>query len=553
MFITFAYQLYISMLSVLIPTYNYNVFPLVSLLQKQCEENAIVYEIIVLDDGSKSLLNEANEKINTLPCSTFRSLPNNIGRSAIRNLLAQEAQYEWLLFLDADTLPKDENLIKHYLPYMNNEIKVVYGGIKYQPQQPEDKDLLRWIYGNEREALSPPKRRELPHSRLLTLNFLISKKIFAVVKFNEGIPNLRHEDTLFSYELKMAGIKVEHIENEVYHLGLESSQIFLKKSEESVEGLKYLLDHKLLPYDYIGIATTYRKFKITGFAVLTAFGFKLVKGIFRKNLLGSNPSLFIFDLYRLGYLCSLKKYNMYQLAKKIARKFIGSQQLMKHEVFLRNLYSVFYSGTKNQCTICHKKLRKFSKLHNNDLLCPRCGSLSRDRRLLKLLKEEFLRSGITVLDFSPSRSLARKMKTVPNIKHMSTDLSGNFIADFQFDITNIDVPSETIDLVICYHVLEHITDDRKAMSELYRVLKPSGKALIQTPFKEGDIYEDYSITEPKEREIHFGQDDHVRFYSVSSLKERLEEAGFAVDARSFDADTYYGLAANETVLVLTKA
>ncbi|KGO92577.1 class I SAM-dependent methyltransferase [Flavobacterium subsaxonicum] len=243
---------------------------------------------------------------------------------------------------------------------------------------------------------------------------------------------------------------------------------------------------------------------------------------------------------------------MYRLAKKILSKLIPTKQLVKHEVFLRNAYSILYTGSSHQCPVCSKKLRTFSTLPNKDLLCPKCGSLSRDRRLWTVLNTGFLDNSPSVLDFSPSRCLSRKMKTVKGIKYMSTDLSGNFIADFKYDITQLDVASNSLDLIICYHVLEHIENDAKAMEELYRVLKPNGKALIQTPFKEGDIYEDFSIQSPQEREIHFGQDDHVRVYSVNGLKGRLQNAGFTVNATTYKADVYHGLANNETVLTITK-
>lgn len=191
-------------------------------------------------------------------------------------------------------------------------------------------------------------------------------------------------------------------------------------------------------------------------------------------------------------------------------------------------------------------------MKNNDLLCPKCGSLARDRRLWNLIIKDFLKTNIKALDFSPSRCIARKMKQIQDIDYLSSDLSGNFIADYNFDITNIDLPTNTIDLVVCYHILEHIPNDITAMSELYRILKISGKAIIQTPFKNGDIYEDYTITNPKEREVHFGQDDHVRVYSVNGLTERLLRTGFSVDTRTFNEDVYHGLL-TETVLIVTKS
>jgi glycosyltransferase involved in cell wall biosynthesis len=295
------------MISVLIPTYNYNIVPLATALQQQCADAGVVYEIICLDDASAdTVLHTKNTEINQLPNSSYSILPKNIGRSAIRNLLAEKAQYNWLLFLDADTLPVDGNLIKNYLLHLNDQIKIVYGGIRYQEAKPEDNQILRWVYGNEREALPVEKRQTNPHLSLLTLNFCIHKDVFKTVRFNESIPNLRHEDTLFSYDLSKANIKVEHIHNPVYHLGLESSEVFLRKSDEAVEGLNNLLDNNLLSAEYIRIAKMYFTLKSKGLLPLVRVWHKMSAPFFRKNLLGSNPNLLIFDLYRLGYLCSLK-------------------------------------------------------------------------------------------------------------------------------------------------------------------------------------------------------------------------------------------------------
>ena len=95
----------------------------------------------------------------------------------------------------------------------------------------------------------------------------------------------------------------------------------------------------------------------------------------------------------------------------------------------------------------------------------------------------------------------------------------------------------------------------KAISELYRVLNEKGTIYLQTPFKGGDIYEDYSITSPEKRKEHFAQDDHVRIYSVKGLKQRLEEVGFYVLVKDFipsNNDLYFGFKSSETILVLTK-
>lgn len=90
------------------------------------------------------------------------------------------------------------------------------------------------------------------------------------------------------------------------------------------------------------------------------------------------------------------------------------------------------------------------------------------------------------------------------------------------------------------------------MKELHRVLKPNGTAIIQTPFKEGDIYEDYNITSEAERLLHFGQEDHVRIYSIDGLKNRLENSGFTIAVKQFEKDTYLGFSDKEIILFATK-
>ncbi|HOZ74998.1 MAG TPA: methyltransferase domain-containing protein [Flavobacterium sp.] len=244
---------------------------------------------------------------------------------------------------------------------------------------------------------------------------------------------------------------------------------------------------------------------------------------------------------------------MYNALKKIATKLIPRRFLFEHEEKLRGLYALFNSGNRFECNVCGKKLDHFVVNHRDDLLCPNCGSLQRNRRLWQLLQVEFLNPGMTVLDFSPSRCLYRRMKKIETIRYESTDLSGDFMADHQFDITQLAAADNTYDLIVCYHILEHIPNDRVAMQELLRVMKPGATALVQTPFKDGDIYENDGIVTDADRLKHFGQEDHVRVYSVNGLQQRLSAAGFIVDVRKYTTDeNRYGLSTDETILILTK-
>ncbi|HLA54980.1 MAG TPA: glycosyltransferase [Flavobacterium sp.] len=296
------------MFSILIPTYNYKVFPLVSELHSQCMAADINYEIIALDDAS-SLFHSENNEINALDNCRYEILPANIGRSSIRNLLAKKAKYDWLLFLDADVFPKSRDFISEYLCHICSVEKVINGGLLYQEQKPEKNRIFRWVYGSKREALSKMQRETNPYLSFLTLNFLIHKMVFDKVTFNETIPNLRHEDTLFSFDLMKANVKVEHIDNPVYHLGLDAFECAMRKENESLVALKYLLKHDLLSADYVRIARYYTTIKSLKMSPLFAAFHKLTKPLFTKNLSGENPSLFIFDLYRLGYLFTINDKN----------------------------------------------------------------------------------------------------------------------------------------------------------------------------------------------------------------------------------------------------
>ena len=296
------------MLSVLIPTYNYNISTLVEEIHSQLIQTNATFEILCLDDHSTKLETiKQNERINSFSNASYSVLPENIGRSRIRNLLAKKATYDWLLFLDADVIPVEKDFISKYIEAISSEKEVIYGGILYQKEKPKQENVLRWVYGNEREALSVKQRQEASYLRFLTLSFLIKKNVFQKVKFNEDIPNARHEDTLFANDLKHAEVHLTHIENPVYHLGLDTSEAFIQKSMESVEVLILFLKNGLIVHNDILITKVFARVKKFGLNHLLAKIYTWFGKRFEKNLLSNNPSMFIFDLYRLTYLCYLDK------------------------------------------------------------------------------------------------------------------------------------------------------------------------------------------------------------------------------------------------------
>lgn len=294
------------MISLLIPTFNYNVHPLVLELHKQCLESKIDFEILCQDDASNQIESE-NQKINSLENCNFSRNNSNLGRGKNINSLAEKAKFEWLLIMDCDTFPTENNYIRNYISEINNAEKVVFGGIKYQKEKPANDQLLRWFYGNARESLSVEKRNTNPNGNALTSNILINKNLFLSNKFDESITKYGYEDLVFLSDLKKKGIAVKHIDNTTYHLGLESSQQFLDKTKTALENLKLITENTSLDSSESKILKTYIVLKRLYLASFISFIFKKTERNIEGNLLSQKPSLLLFDFYKLGYYCTIKK------------------------------------------------------------------------------------------------------------------------------------------------------------------------------------------------------------------------------------------------------
>lgn len=243
---------------------------------------------------------------------------------------------------------------------------------------------------------------------------------------------------------------------------------------------------------------------------------------------------------------------IYAKLKNLVLSIFPRKVLFKYEGIFRGIIYQFYRGSAYYCNVCNRHLKSFIKISSGDLLCPACGSLGRSRRLYLFLEKDFLRKGNAILDFSPPRPLYRKLKKKDFISYYPTDYEDEFLSDYRFDIADISLEDNFLDVIICYHILEHVEEDRKAMAELYRVLKPGGTVIIQTPFKDKDIYENPKIRTKEDRLKHFGQEDHVRIYSVDGLNDRLINAGFSTDIRKFDGNKFLGFSANEIVIFAKK-
>ncbi len=233
---------------------------------------------------------------------------------------------------------------------------------------------------------------------------------------------------------------------------------------------------------------------------------------------------------------------MYSALKKVLLGILPAKLSAHIEFQLRWLYSLFYRGFAVECPVCGGTFSGFIPLTGGDLICPRCGCLPRHRRLwIMLLQGGLLRKGLKLLHFSPSRILQRKLSTLIGEGYESTDYDQAAFTGRHYDITDLPLPDNSVEMIICFHVLEHIRDDKKAIRELCRILMPKGRALIQTPFDPLAMVEDENIVSPADRLLRFGQEDHVRVYSVEGLSRRLQDAGFLVEVNRFDADSRRGM------------
>lgn len=238
--------------------------------------------------------------------------------------------------------------------------------------------------------------------------------------------------------------------------------------------------------------------------------------------------------------------------------------LIKVSYWVRPLVSYYLKGSTFTDPIDNKSFRKFLPYgygqQRLNALSPSTLSLERHRLLWLYLKNEtdFFTVPKKVLHIAPEQCFLKVFKSQKNLNYTTADLYSP-IADVKADICDLPFEENSFDVVFCNHVLEHIEDDKKAMSELYRVLKPGGLGIFQIPqdLSLETTYEDFSITSKDERKKHFGQYDHVRVYGKDYF-DRLRVVGFTVNEIDYSKTlsqellTKYCLVKGEILPVCTK-
>ncbi len=265
------------MLSILIPTFNDDITPLVERLWYEIERIETPIEIIIGDDHSTR---EASlNTFQNLDSVVFFRNPENLGRTATRDLLAKKARYNTLLFLDAD------------------------GGVQYTKEKPEQAMLLRWVYGKEREAKLAQERQRNPYY-IISQNLMIDKDVFLAV----NAPEIKRYgwDNVFSFQLYRQGITVQHIDNAVIHLGLEPCDSYLSKVQQAMSTLVWAEKNDMISENFTSIQKFYNSLKTFGLAGLLRISLTLWLPIMRAQLASKFPSVRVLDLYKFYYFSTYK-------------------------------------------------------------------------------------------------------------------------------------------------------------------------------------------------------------------------------------------------------
>ncbi|MDT3388282.1 MAG: glycosyltransferase family 2 protein [Bacteroidota bacterium] len=289
------------LLSILIPTHNDVCIELVHSLTLQAFTiDDLTWEVVVADDGSTDQkVIAANQSINNEPNSRYVLYGENIGRAAIRNFLVTQARGEWLLFIDGDGKVIDDDYLKKFVN--SQPVEVCYGGYKMMPGP---KDNLRWLY--ERHAAphhQVANRQQTPYQSFNICNLMIRREFMLKYPLDNRFVNYGYEDVLLGKHLQQADIMITHIDAPIGFFDYETNTHFVAKTEE---GLQTLWEYRK---DLQGYS------KLLDIALsCNSFCRRVILGIYdinkkrwKQNLLSTSPSLWIFNLYKLGYLLRLGK------------------------------------------------------------------------------------------------------------------------------------------------------------------------------------------------------------------------------------------------------
>ena len=289
------------LLSICIPIYNTDIRPIATELYRQLQQFPSEVELLFLDDFSDLLIREKNRSVG-LFCD-YQELPENIGRSRIRNAFLPFVKGTYMLFLDGDSVVVRADFVAKYVAYIKeHKPDLVVGGREETIERPKRNYMLRWKYSQARESKSVEERMSDLRSGFKSNNFVVRKKIFEKNVFDESIQLYGHEDTLFGYQLRKKGVVCSHIDNPILNSDLVDNEEFLAKTKEAISNLlriaiklndpQFIREQKLLT-----LVKRITRFKLTTY-LFQSFG-KIIQPLIYRLLIRGYVRLWLFDLYRL--------------------------------------------------------------------------------------------------------------------------------------------------------------------------------------------------------------------------------------------------------------
>lgn len=291
-------------ISFVLPTYNCHCVQLVETLCSQCHKVQATYgfdyEIVVVDDCStdRSYVS-SNSVIERLDNVRYLKLEHNLGRSAVRNFLAREARYDWLVFIDGDLAVDKSDFVEKYAL---SDGDVVVGGTAIGGDVKLWRNNLRYCYEKRCEpAHSARQRMLLANREFRTTNFLVSRSAVIANPFDEAFKHYGYEDVLFGKSLTDSGYSINHIDNPVLIDDYESNPVYMDKTEEACRTLIEFRQQLNGYSSLLSLATTLVRWHLQPLCKLV---FRIIGASLRRNLSGSNPKLSLFNIYRLLYTLS---------------------------------------------------------------------------------------------------------------------------------------------------------------------------------------------------------------------------------------------------------
>lgn len=291
------------MISVCIPVFNFNVTALVEEIVKQSLQLDVPIEIVIIDDCSSDFKTENKRLAQKVK---YIELSENIGRAKIRNRFLEHVEYDFLLFLDCDSLVVKEDFLVKYLEALEKKPKVICGGRIY-PEKPARNKMLSWKYGIHKESKPAEDRKINPNKSFMTNNFVVSKACLNSIMFDERITKYGHEDTLFGYKLAQENIEITHIDNPVLNGDIETNEVFLQKTKYGLLNLIHILNFLDYDKDFIrnvSLLNYYQKTK--AFRGAQYLVYQIIKKPLYYFLKKGYVNLKLFDFYKLGYFIEYK-------------------------------------------------------------------------------------------------------------------------------------------------------------------------------------------------------------------------------------------------------